>query len=84
MISCDYSHLAENGDTPPCWGEVSLVATTDAATGDPGCALTCQGHLGTVERGEYQAQGEPVQDAPVEPEVPTLSGLWDAPSEIDL
>jgi hypothetical protein len=77
--SCDYSYLAENGDTPPCWGAVSLVETIEMSNGDRVPLFACSGHGGIATHGYYLDPGmvdapPPIIDA--DPEVQALSGLW--------
>jgi hypothetical protein len=80
---CDYSHLAEHGDTPPCWGEVSLVESIEMSSGDPVVIQACQGHKGISTHGFYLEEGAPppVED-PTDPEVRALSDLWDLSGDL--
>ena len=77
---CDYSALAENGDTPTCWGDVTLVEVIEMSNGDRVPVYACGGHRGTSEQGYYlEPEAEPVT-RPVEiPE--ELTALWDDPLE---
>lgn len=73
---CDYSALSDRGDTPPCWGVVTLVEEVEMSGGDRVAVRACGGHRGITHHGHYLEEGAPV--SPEEVGVPEeLTALWD-------
>lgn len=76
-LECDYSSLSDHGDTPPCWGAVTLIEEIEMSGGDRVVVYACGGHRGIPEHGGYLEEGAPVP--PEEGEVPEeVAALWDA------
>jgi len=59
-VSCDYSVLSDRGDTPPCWGDVTLVEDIEMSNGDRVSVFACGGHRGISQHGHYLEEGAPV------------------------
>lgn len=66
-LLCDYASLAGIGDTPPCWGPVTLVEVTDAPCGDRVVVPACSGHRGIVKLGFYLSEGTTVDSDDTDP-----------------
>lgn len=72
---CDYSALSDRGDTPPCWGDVTLVEDIEMSNGDRVSVLACGGHRGISQHGHYLEEGVPTPPGEEVPE--ELLTLWD-------
>ena len=81
---CDYCVLADRGDTPPCWGTITLIEEIEMPNGDRVSISACSGHRGIAQHGCYLEEGAPVPPETVG--VPEeLVSLWESvPSELSL
>lgn len=74
---CDYSNLSDREDTPPCWGDVTLIEEIEMSNGDRVAIHACGGHRGVALHGHYIEKGAPLP--PVELDIPDeLSSLWES------
>ena len=72
---CDYCVLADRGDTPPCWGSVTLIEEIEMSNGDRVAISACSGHRGIAQHGCYLEEGAPVPpETGGDPEEPV--SLW--------